>query len=166
MSVGESRAAQGSSADGEIVRGSLEELRALRSIALVVNKSSVIDARDMSKALIEAAYKAGEQQGPRRRFNYAYATVARQINRYIQKYGGMTAAERFSDADYIIFFNLLEYRRTINGLYPYGELYIILPEKPGSSSPARIVWRSKGATWAEDATKDFIKALKQVRGES
>jgi hypothetical protein len=77
----------------------------------------------------------------------------------------LSAVQHLAEADYIIYFNLLEYRRTINGIYPYGELYVIRNQRADNSLAPRIVWRTEKAMWAEDAVKQFIKALKKVRGE-
>lgn len=114
--------------------------------------------------MIAAAYKAGAF--PRREFAYSYSTIARKLNQYIRKYKSMSAVEQIAEADYIIFFNLLEYRRTVSGLYPYGELVVIRQGKSGTSQPPQIIWKARKVMWAEDAIKEFIKTLKRVRGEN
>ena len=165
LGVAEGARAQedGVSRGDSIVRGSLEELKNLRRVALVVTRSPVIDVQDTGQSLIAEAYKA--ESGLRRRHVYPHATIARRLNEYIRKYQSMTAVDRLAEADYIIFFNLLEYRRALNGTYPYGELFIILQKGAGPSHQPRIVWKAEKVMWADDAVKQFIKSLKRVRGE-
>jgi len=160
--AGGARAQEGAERRREdsLIRGSLEELKDLRRVALIVTRSPVIDAQDMGRSLIAEAYKA--ESGLRRRHVYPHATIARRLNEYIRKYRSMSAVDRVAEADYIIFFNLLEYRRALNGTYPYGELFIILQK--GGGAP-RIVWKAEKVMWADDAAKKFIKSLKRVRGE-
>lgn len=149
-------------AHSDLVRGSLAEINDLRRFKLVVIRSPVIDVRDTEKSLIAEAYK---EEIPSRRLYFPFATIARKLNEYIRKYRSMSAVERIADADYIILFNLLEYRRFLNGAYPYGELFVIVTERDDPPRPARIVWQARKVMWAEDAAKDLIKSLKSVRGE-
>jgi hypothetical protein len=78
----------------------------------------------------------------------------------------LTPAHDLSDADYVIYFNLIEYRRILNTIYPYGELFVIVKGSPENQKPPRIVWKAKKVLWAGDAISDLIKDLKMVRGES
>ena len=71
-----------------------------------------------------------------------------------------------SEADYVIFFNVVEFRRILNTPYPYGELFVIVKGSPEMLKPPRVVWRAKKVLFAEDAISDLIKDLKAVRGES
>ena len=78
----------------------------------------------------------------------------------------MSAASDLAEADYVIFFNVVEFRRILNVPYPYGELFVIAKGSPEKLKPPRIVWRAKKMLIAEDAIGDLIRDLKAVRGES
>jgi hypothetical protein len=140
---------------------SLAEVREKKRALLLVFRSGVIDTTDNDRAMIEFALKADPQN---RRYRLAYETIAAKLNNYIRKYKSMTAAAQLSDADYIIFFNLLEYRRILNTTYPYGELFVIVKGTADQTRP-HIVWKSKKIQWAGDAVNNLIKDLKSIRGE-
>ena len=78
----------------------------------------------------------------------------------------MTAARDLSEADYVIYFNVVEFRRILYTYYPYGELFVIVKGSPEKLKPPRVVWRTKKMSVAEDAIGDLIKDLKILRGES
>jgi hypothetical protein len=84
----------------------------------------------------------------------------------MDKYGSLTAAEGLADAEYVIYFNVLEFRRVLDTVYPYGELFVIVKGEPEQLKPPRIVWRAKKIQFAGDVIGDLIKDLKTVRGES
>ncbi len=149
--------------DPDVVQGSLSELRDKQRVLLLVTRSSVIDSRSIGKSVIADAYKADSRRT--RRYLHAFSTIAQKLNKYIRKYHSISAVDRIADADYILFFNLLEYRRSLGAAYPYGEMYVILNQPPDSGHPPRIVWKAKKVLWAEDAANEFIKSLKAVRGE-
>ncbi len=140
---------------------SLAEVREKRRALLLVFRSGVIDTTDNDRAMIEFALKADPQN---RHYRLAYETIASKLNRYIQKYKSMSAAAQLSDADYVIFFNVLEYRRILNTTYPYGELFVIVKGDAVHTRP-HVVWKSKKIEWAGDAVNDLIKNLKSIRGE-
>ncbi|HEY9283923.1 MAG TPA: hypothetical protein VIP46_10765 [Pyrinomonadaceae bacterium] len=141
---------------------SLDQIKDKRRVFLLATRSRVLDVRGPDpEALLKAA-----GDGKVRTHNYPYIVIARKLNEYIRKRKGLTAVDRASEADFVIYFNVLEYRRTLNGVYPYGELFVILNgDAGGRSQPPRIIWRTRKASWAEDAAKEFIKELKRVRGE-
>lgn len=143
---------------------SLEEVRDKRNALLVVYKSRVIDAGDRERAIIEDVLKADPQ--PKGRYRGVYSQLAQKLNKYIQKYKSLSAASGLSEADYVIFFNVVEFRRILNTAYPYGELFVIVKGSPETLKPPRVVWRAKKVLFAEDAISDLIKDLKAVRGES
>ena len=143
---------------------SLEEVRDKRNALLVVYKSRVIDANDRERAIIEDVLKADPQ--PKGRYRWVYSQLAKKLNKYIHKYNSIRAASGLSEADYVIFFNVVEFRRILNTPYPYGELFVIVKGSPETLKPPRIVWRAKKVLFAEDAIGDLIKDLKAVRGES
>lgn len=146
------------------IGNSLEEVRDKRNALLVVYKSRVIDAGDRERAIIEDVLKADPQ--PKGRYRWVYTQLANKLNKYIHKYNSITAARELSEADYVIFFNVVEFRRILNTPYPYGELFVIVKGSPEKLKPPRVVWRAKKMLYAEDAIGDLIKDLKAVRGES
>ena len=142
---------------------SLAEVRNKRNVLLVVYKSRVLDVNDRERAIIEDVLKADPE--PKGRYRWVYGQLARKLNKYMHKYRSLSAASELSEADYVIFFNVVEFRRILNTFYPYGELYVIVKGSPEELKPPRVVWRAKKVLFAEDAIGDLIKDLKAVRGE-
>ena len=143
---------------------SLSEIRDKQNALLVVFKSRVLDVSDRERAIIEDVLKADPR--PKGRYSWVYNQLARKLNKYMQKYKSLSAAKELSQADYVIFFNVVEFRRILNTLYPYGELFVIVKGSPETLKPPRVVWRAKKMLFADDAIGDLIKDLKAVRGES
>lgn len=143
---------------------SLNEVRDKRKALLVVYKSRVIDAGDRERAIIEDVLKADPE--PKGRYRWVYTQLAKKLNKYINKYNSLRPARELSEADYVIFFNVVEFRRILNTPYPYGELFVIVKGSPETLKPPRIVWRARKVLYAEDAIGDLIKDLKAIRGES
>jgi hypothetical protein len=143
---------------------SLSEIRDKQSALLVVFKSQVLDANDRERSIIEDVLKADPE--PKGRYRWVYSQLAQKLNKYIRKYKSLTAATELADADYVIFFNVVEFRRILNTPYPYGELFVIVKGSPDAQQPPHIVWRAKKMLIAEDAIGNLIKDLKAVRGES
>src|SRR5215510_14894887 len=142
---------------------SLEEVRDKRSALLVVFKSRVLDVSDRERAIIDDVLKADPE--PKGRYRWVYGQLPRKLNKYIHKYKSLTSARALSDADYVIFFNVVEFRRILDTPYPYGELFVIVKGSPEKLKPPRIVWRAKKVLFAEDAIGELIRDLKAVRGE-
>lgn len=154
--------ASGSADDDQTFEGSLAEVKDKQLVFLVAARSRVVDVRGPDPAALLEALGDGRV----RTHAYPYTVIARKLNEFIRKGRGMTAARSAAEADYVIYFNVLEYRRTINGVYPYGELFVILKrDSGGKPQPPRIVWRTRRPTWAEDAAKEFLKELRRARGE-
>lgn len=130
---------------------------------LLITRSLVVDTRDPGKVLVSEAYKADPRTT--RRHRYAFNVIARKLNNYMKKYGGMSAAREIGEAEYILVFNLLEYKVVLGRPYPYGEMYVVLNQPPDSPDPPRVLWKARKVLWAEDAASEFIKELKVVRGE-
>lgn len=143
---------------------SLEEVRDKRNVLLVVFKSRVIDVGDRERAIIEDVLKADPK--PTGRYRWVYSQLAAKLNKYIRKYRSLSAATELSEADYVIFFNVVEFRRILNTIYPYGELFVIVKGSPETLKPPRVVWKAKKVLFAEDAIGDLIKDLKALRGET
>ena len=155
--------AEGRGVGRSMTEGSLSELRSKSRVMLVVTRSLVVDTRDPAKALVSQAYNADPRA--KRRHRYAFNTIARKLNKYIKKYGGMSAAGEVGDAEYLLVFNLLEYKIILGRAYPYGEMYVVLNQPPDSPTPPRLLWKAHKVLWAEDAVGEFIRELKVVRGE-
>jgi hypothetical protein len=144
---------------------SLNELLNKRRVLLVVFRSRVVDVSDnRERAIIEDVLKADPT--PKGRFRRIYNLMAQKLNKYMDKYGSLTAAEGLADAEYVIYFNVVEFRRILDTVYPYGELFVIVKGEPEQFKPPRIVWRAKKIQFAGDVIGDLIKDLKIVRGES
>lgn len=144
-------------------KGSLVDVRDKQKVMLLVFKSRVLEVNDRERAIIEDVLKA--DPAPKGRHRWVYNYLAKQLNKYIQKYKSITAAADLADADYVIFFNVVEYRRILNTTYPYGELFVIVKGSPERLQPPRIVWQAPKIMFAGDAIGNFIKELKSVRGE-
>jgi len=143
---------------------SLSELRDKRNALLVVFRSRVVDVSDHERAIVEDVLKADPV--PERRYRWVYSQLAKKLNKYIKKYKSLSAASDLAEADYVIFFNVVEYRRILNTFYPFGELFVIVKGSPDDSKPPRVVWRARKVLIAEDAMSELIKDLKAFRGES
>lgn len=143
---------------------SLAEVRDKRNVLLVVFKSRVLDVTDRERAIIEDVLKADPQ--PKGRYRWVYSQLATKLNKYMKKYRSLSAASELSEADYVIFFNVVEFRRILNTIYPYGELFVIVKGSPETLKPPRVVWKARKVLFAEDAIGDLIKDLKAIRGET
>jgi hypothetical protein len=143
---------------------SLVELRDKHRALLVVFRSRVVDVSDGERAIIEDVLKA--DPAPKGRNRWVYSELARKLNSYVRKYRSLTAADGLEDADYVIYFNVVEYRKILDAIYPYGELFVIVKGSPEQAKPPRVVWRANKISFAGDAIGDLIKELKAIRGES
>jgi hypothetical protein len=150
--------------NGTIDQGSLAEVRDMRRALLLVFRSGVLEVNDRERSIIEEVLKANPR--PRGRHQWVYGQLAKKLNSYIRKHDSLTPAQDLSDAEYVIYFNVIEYRRILNTVYPYGELFVIVKGSPEAQIPPRVIWRAKKILWAGDAIGDFIKELKNIRGES
>lgn len=154
--------AQSDGADEMTVNGSLEELRNKRRVLLMVRRSAVVDASGAATPSVlsevdKQAVGARPQSFPR-----TYNSIAKKLNKYMNEYGSITAARSIADADFIVFFNVLEIRRPLGTPYAYGELFVILNQAP----QPRIIWKTrKSGMFAEDAINALIRDMKMMRGE-
>jgi len=148
-----------------LVKGSLEDVRDMRRAMLLVFRSRVVEANNTDRSIIEQVLKTDPQPKSGRSV-WVYGQIARKLNSYIRKYKSIKAAYELEDAEFVIYFNIIEYRRLLNMMYPYGELYVIVKGSPESQNPPRIVWKTRKILWANDAIGDLIKDLKTLRGES
>ena len=144
---------------------SLTELRGKRRALLVVFRSRIVDVGpEGERAIIEDVLKADPR--PKGRFRRVYFQLAEKLNSYMRKYQSVDPADGLADADYVIYFNVVEFRKILDTSYPYGELFVIVKGTPGELKPPRVVWRANKVLFAEDAIGNLIKELKAVRGES
>jgi hypothetical protein len=145
------------------VDSSLIELRDKRTALLVVMRAGIVNASDNEREIIDLVLKTDPT--PRGRFQWVYGTLSKKLNRYIRKYGSLTAANDLSEAEFILFFNLLEFRRILDTTYPFGELFVIVKGLPELRIPPRVIWRSRKVVESGDAIAEFIRELKLLRGE-
>jgi hypothetical protein len=143
---------------------SLSEVRDKRRALLLVFRSKVVSVNDRERAIIEDVLKADPQ--PKGRNRLVYGHLERMLNNYIRKYNSLTAARTLADADYVIFFNVVEFRRILDTVYPYGEMFVIVKGSPETRKPPRVIWQLKKMRFADDAISDLIRDLKLLRGES
>jgi hypothetical protein len=144
--------------------GTISELKDKQRALLLVFKSRVVDVGNAEREIIDDVLKADPQ--PKGRYRLVYNELARKLNKYINKYGSLSSARDLADAEYVIFFNVVEFRRILNAIYPYGELFVIIKGSPQESKPPKIVWRARKLMVAADAIGDLVKDLKALRGES
>jgi len=142
---------------------SLAELRDKQRALLVVFRSRVLDARGGERPIIEDVLKADPH--PKGRFRWVHNQLAKKLDDYIRKHGSLIAADGLADADYVIYFNVVEFRRILDAVYPYGELFVIVKGTPEELTPPRVVWRANRVRFAGDAIGELIKELKLIRGE-
>jgi len=143
---------------------SLAEIRNMQNALLLVFKSRVLDVSDRERAIIQDVLKADPM--PQGRYRWIYTQLAHKLNKYIRKYKSLSAASELANADYVIFFNVVEFRRILYTYYPYGELFVIAKGSPEKLKPPRIVWKARKMLIPEDAIGELIKDLKAARGES
>jgi len=136
----------------------------MRNALLVVFKSRILDVSDRERAIIQDVLKADPL--PSRRYFWVYHIIAQKLNKYIRKHKSLGGATELAQADYVIYFNVVEFRRILYTAYPYGELFVIVKGSPEELKPPRVVWRANKVLFAGDAIGDLIKELKAVRGES
>ena len=141
----------------------LTELRDKHRALLVVFRSRVLDASGAERAIIEDVLKADPQ--PQGRFRWVHNQLAKQLDKYMRQHGSLVPADGLADADYVIYFNVVEFRRILDAVYPYGELFVIVKGRPEELKPPRVVWRANKVRFAGDAMGELIKDLKLIRGE-
>jgi hypothetical protein len=150
-------------AANETNAGSLSDIRMRDKGLVVVLKSSVIPADETDSFIIESVLRA--DPGSIGRHQIVYGTLARKLNSYIRKYKSLSAATDLGEADFVIFFSLVEYRQILNSTYPFGELFVIVKGEPTIQRPPRIIWKSRKVIWVGDAIDNFLRDLKTIRGE-
>lgn len=148
-----------SQAAGAVVKGSLAELKGKQRVWVIVRRGGLLDARGVEASVLSEVYREGNQ---RQTFPRTYNMIARKLNKYMREHGSITAARDMPEAEFILFFNVLEIRRPLGTPYAYGELFVILNAQP----KPRIIWKTRSnGNFVDDAIGDFISDLKAVRGE-
>lgn len=143
---------------------SLSEIGIRDKALLVVLKSIVISADEGDRSVIDLVLRTDPERNSRHEM--VYRILAKKLNGYIRKYQSLVAADQLREADFVICFNLVEYREILNMSYPFGELFIIVKGEPRARRPPRIVWKSRKVLLAGDAINEFLRELKSIRGES
>lgn len=165
--AGSPRAAAGQTPyarDGSVPRGTVTDVQGLRRVALLVSRAMVVDARDPALVALEE-YRRALDGRALSQHEAATRRVAGKLNKYIRKYRSSTAVESLSEADLILVFKVTGQRRSAIPGDPFiwGKLFVIAL---GPDRTPRVVWESAGDdTNPEDATGDFLKALRNARGE-
>lgn len=150
--------------DESAPRGTLEGVKGQRRVALLVSRALVVDARDPALVAIED-YRRALEGFPPRQHDAAARRVAEKVNKYIRKYRTSTAVDSLADADLVLVYKVTAERRSAipGDPFVWGKLFVIALD--ARRSP-RVVWESEGDDDnPEDATSDFIKALRNARGE-
>jgi hypothetical protein len=142
-----------------VAHGSLEEVRGRMNARLLVIRPRTVSAGDPALGVADAVRRRATTE---RRHGRIHNAIAKMLNKYIEKYGSMTATRSVEEADYVVVFNLLQFKRVLNDFYPVGEMYLVAYTEPG---PPRVLWKTEKEMFYDDATKNLIKALKQSRGE-
>ncbi|HJQ34427.1 MAG TPA: hypothetical protein VJ866_19765 [Pyrinomonadaceae bacterium] len=148
----------------EVARGRLEDVRGRRLVALLVSRAMTLDVREPAATAFDD-YRRTLSGAPPHPHPAAARRIAEKLNQYIRKYQGMTAAESYDAADLILVFKVTrQHRSPIPGdPFIWGKLYVLAV---GADHAPRLVWESEGdESSPEDATGDFIKALRAARGE-
>lgn len=144
-----------------VTSNSLIKIKDKKSVLLLVGRTRTVDMSDPTSAVLAEALKVAEEG--RTRFASTFNSIARKLNKYLKKHRSISAATRIEDADFIVFFNLLGFRRALYTYYPHGELFVIVKET--DSGKPQVVWKSSKVMYADDAANEFIKKLKEIRGE-
>jgi hypothetical protein len=138
-----------------VARGSLDEVKSGRRVALLVSKPLVVDARDPALGALED-YRNSLRGSPPRTHVAAYRLIAPKLNKYIRnKYRSATAAASLAEADLVIVFRVTgQHVSVITGEpFVWSKMYVLAV---GRDRPARVVWESEGDhSHAEKATADF-----------
>lgn len=141
--------------------GSISELAHKRRALLIIRRAAILDVRGGLNSMIEDALESDPRMS--RRYRLTYNLLAGKLNKFMRKYKSISAVRTMEEADYVIFFNLLEYRRPLGIPHPFGELFVIVKPEPGTRAAPRLVWKSRKAQWAEDAMDDLLDDLKSIR---
>lgn len=149
----------------DISRESFAEVREMKRVLLVATKSLTADARGPAREVLEEVFERPE--GSVRRHEYAYSIIGKRLNRYIRRHRSITAVESLAEADFVIVFKVLNEQPSFIASEPhvYGEMFVILNRAPTRPRPVVVWWTKHNQTTLEDAVDDFLKDLRELRGE-
>ena len=142
-----------------LVLGSLSEIRGKRRAHLLVMRSNTVNVGGDPAQVAVDAVRSGMRT--ERRLRYTFSVIGKKLNKYIRDYQLISGVGDPTQADFVIVFNLLRYRRILNSIYPEGEMYVVSYNAPGL---ARVLWQTEKQMLAEDAASKLVKALKEVNG--
>lgn len=150
---------------GEISRESFSEVREMRRVLLVATKSLTVDTRGPARGVLEEVFQKPE--GSLRRHDYAHSVIGKRLNRYIRRHRSITAVETLSEADFVVVFKVLNEQPSFIAAEPhvYGEMFVILNRAPARPRPVVVWWTRHNQTPLEDAVDDFLRDLRELRGE-
>jgi hypothetical protein len=142
-------------------RGALADIAGKSSVAILVARLGIVDAKEPERAIVEKALLTDRRQLSRA-FGIAYSAIGPPLDKYAKKSKRLNGVRRLADAELIIFFSFLEFRRVLDSYYPYGELYLVARTPNGGKPVGRILWQTRKVMYAGDAAKELVKALKEL----
>lgn len=150
-------------ADERILRGQISDIKGMRRALLIVTRSLAVDIRGQTRGVFEEVF-GGRSPA---RHKYAYGLIAKRLERYAQESRSLQAVESLDEAEFIIVYKVVTETPSFDPEEPFvhGTMYVILNKTAGRPRPV-LVWRTRGdRTTPDDAAREFIKALKDARGE-
>ncbi len=149
----------------EVAPEEFERVREMRRVLLVTSKSLTADARGPARGVLEDVFRRPE--AALRRHEYASQVIGKRLNRYIRRHRSMTAVESLAEAEFVIVFKVLNEQPSFIPTQPhvYGEMFVILNRSETRPRPVIVWWTKHNQTSIEDAVKDFLDDLRELRGE-
>jgi hypothetical protein len=150
-------------ADERILRGQISDIKGMRRALLVASRSLAVDIRGQTRGVFDEVFGG---RGPGRH-KYAYGIISKRLEKYAQEGRGLQAVETLDEAEFVIVYKVVSEVRSFDPDEPFvfGTMYVILNKTPERPRPV-LVWRTKGDRMTpDDAAREFVKALKDARGE-
>ena len=155
----------GARVEERVLGAPLSVLAGKRRAALIVNRSLSVDTRGRVRGIINEIFYDQPRMLPRH--EYAYELVSKRFEKYVNDYRSLVLVEDLEEADFVIVYKVVREVRSFSPDEPfvYGEMFVFLNKSQDEPEPA-LLWRTKDdQTSPEDASKEFIKQLKTLRGE-
>ena len=146
-----------------IPRAEVSEIKDMRRVLLIASRSLAVDIRGQVRRVFDEVFEGRAQA----RHKYAYEVISRRLEKFAREGRGLSAVETAEEAEFIIVFKVVTEHRSFvpDEPFVFGAMYVFLNKTPERPQPA-LVWRTKGDRQTpDDATREFIKALKDARGE-